>query len=213
MQTADIRYGSNTNCLEGLCCPECGQDSKFRVRATSVFNLYDDGTDHDGDVEYDDDAFVSCDGQGCSYEGKLRDFRIENQVKSQCDNCGTVWADVQLTVPILDLGERVDAGGVVPSGECPDPECRALCYPFHNGERVDLNNRPLAERTAKEVRCPKCGSPDHEVDPKVHRDGIHIPFEDGDEDTVSYICKSCGARYTVTSIAVVTLVELADEHS
>lgn len=43
-----------------------------------------------------------------------------------CDNCGEEWYDSQL-VPAKSLSERVDPGGPMPSGECPD--CGALCYP------------------------------------------------------------------------------------
>ena len=43
-----------------------------------------------------------------------------------CDNCGREWKFHKLA-PIKDLSSRVEPGGIVPSGEC--PECHALCYP------------------------------------------------------------------------------------
>src|SRR5439155_14436990 len=46
--------------------------------------------------------------------------------KCECDNCGAIWDDTDVD-PISDLWERVDPGGVMPSGQCPD--CGALCYP------------------------------------------------------------------------------------
>ena len=30
----------NTNCLEGVACPKCGQDDYIRVEGTAVFILY-----------------------------------------------------------------------------------------------------------------------------------------------------------------------------
>jgi hypothetical protein len=45
-----------------------------------------------------------------------------------CDNCGREWKR-QMLHEIEHLLSRVDPGGVMPSGECPDPECGALCYP------------------------------------------------------------------------------------
>lgn len=48
--------------------------------------------------------------------------------KHRCDNCGQEWEENQLAY-IRDFFDRVEAGGTVPSGECPDPECGALCYP------------------------------------------------------------------------------------
>jgi len=44
----------------------------------------------------------------------------------QCDNCEQVFHAAELK-SILNLEQRVDPGGVVPSGEC--PECGVLCYP------------------------------------------------------------------------------------
>lgn len=43
-----------------------------------------------------------------------------------CDNCGRVWKDADLR-EIMHLEQRIDAGGVVPSGEC--KHCGCLCYP------------------------------------------------------------------------------------
>lgn len=44
---------------------------------------------------------------------------------SRCNNCG-VGSETKYLEPIMDLELRIEAGGVVPSGECPD--CGALCY-------------------------------------------------------------------------------------
>lgn len=46
----------------------------------------------------------------------------------KCDDCGKVWSeDVVKSLAEIDrLWDRIDPGGVVPAGEC--PECGALCY-------------------------------------------------------------------------------------
>lgn len=49
-----------------------------------------------------------------------------SQQPSKCDNCGKVWKDYQLD-PSKHLHERMDEGGPMPSGDC--PECGAFCYP------------------------------------------------------------------------------------
>lgn len=59
----------------------------------------------------------------------------EARAGSQCDNCEAKWRDEDLRV-IERYRERVDPGGEVPSGECPDEECGALCYPIKK-EAVD----------------------------------------------------------------------------
>ncbi len=43
-----------------------------------------------------------------------------------CDNCSACRAEGDLNY-IADYHERVEPGGIVPSGECPD--CGCLCYP------------------------------------------------------------------------------------
>lgn len=50
-------------------------------------------------------------------------------MKHICANCGESWTEDQIIVgldSIPDLHQRLDPGGVVPSGEC--PECFALVY-------------------------------------------------------------------------------------
>jgi hypothetical protein len=47
--------------------------------------------------------------------------------KSRCDNCQKVTSDEDLN-SINDIYERVDPGGVMPSGEC--PHCGCLAYPI-----------------------------------------------------------------------------------
>ena len=47
-------------------------------------------------------------------------------MSARCDDCGKIWPEDELKEP-KRLSERLDPGGVVPSGECPD--CGALAYP------------------------------------------------------------------------------------
>lgn len=43
-----------------------------------------------------------------------------------CDNCEMI-CQVSELEPMADLLERIEPGGTVPSGQC--PECGALAYP------------------------------------------------------------------------------------
>jgi hypothetical protein len=56
----------------------------------------------------------------------------ENE-QARCDDCGRTWPIGDLAEP-KRLSERLDPGGVVPAGECPD--CGALAYPVRPG-RLD----------------------------------------------------------------------------
>ena len=51
---------TNTNCLEGIQCPACGNEDRFRIAGKAFFTVTDDGTDDYGDVEWDDDSDAEC---------------------------------------------------------------------------------------------------------------------------------------------------------
>ncbi len=63
----------NTNCLEGMRCPNCKSEGPFDIYAHSTFVFTDDGTDEFGDVEWDDDSPCEC--KECNFEGIAGDFR------------------------------------------------------------------------------------------------------------------------------------------
>lgn len=52
-------------------------------------------------------------------------FHDNDLDKVHCDNCEWIGTAGNL-LDIDDLGQRLDAGGVVPAGQC--PECNALAY-------------------------------------------------------------------------------------
>ena len=49
----------------------------------------------------------------------------DDKAVAVCDNC-LLSCSVASLDPIVDLGQRLDAGGVVPAGQC--PACGALSY-------------------------------------------------------------------------------------
>jgi predicted RNA-binding Zn-ribbon protein involved in translation (DUF1610 family) len=60
-----------------------------------------------------------------------------------CDNCGWEGIDEAMANRFPDipgLEQRLDPGGVVPSGEC--PECGALCY----GSGISPSEKKVADR-------------------------------------------------------------------
>ena len=48
------------------------------------------------------------------------------QAQNMCARCGRTFPKSEPLQPINDFWERVEAGDIVPSGEC--PECGGLCY-------------------------------------------------------------------------------------
>ena len=65
----------NTNCLQGLRCPECDSEGPFYIECRSLFTVYDDGATEFSDLEWEDDAFIQC--YSCEHEGKVKDFKLE----------------------------------------------------------------------------------------------------------------------------------------
>lgn len=62
----------NSNCLEGIRCPQCGHTEHFFITGTSLFEVYDDGTEGHEDVEWTGD-YIRC--FNCNRTGKLEEFR------------------------------------------------------------------------------------------------------------------------------------------
>ncbi len=64
---------TNTNCLENVCCPKCGQEDRFKIAAVISCLVTDDGSEPVGDHEWYDDSATHC--LECGFDGKLKDFR------------------------------------------------------------------------------------------------------------------------------------------
>jgi hypothetical protein len=62
----------NTNCLEHIKCPACGNEDSFRIAATTIATVIDDGVEEVGDMEWDDDSYAEC--KQCLKSGDLKDF-------------------------------------------------------------------------------------------------------------------------------------------
>lgn len=62
----------NTNCLEGLRCPQCGNNAKLVIAGNSFFEVTDDGTESHGDVEWDNNSATRC--PECHFAGLLKQF-------------------------------------------------------------------------------------------------------------------------------------------
>lgn len=63
----------NENCLHGIRCPNCGQEDRFFIAGNSLFEVHDDGTEGNTDIEWTGE-FCAC--PQCDYEGKLADFQV-----------------------------------------------------------------------------------------------------------------------------------------
>lgn len=88
--------------------------------------------------------------------GEERVANVEGETANAPESSyiGMVFFDLTM---IRDLGERLEPGSVVPSGECPD--CDALCY-------LVKEEAPAASRV--NVICERCGSDNVSIEAFVH---------------------------------------------
>ena len=66
---------TNTNCLKGIKCPDCGNEGRFLIDAMILADVTDDGADYsDGcEMSWDDASMTRC--PDCERDGPLSDFR------------------------------------------------------------------------------------------------------------------------------------------
>jgi hypothetical protein len=66
---------TNENCLEGIRCPQCGNEDRLLIVATILADMTDDGADvADGsDWDWDDESLAVC--PECGQDGPLGEFR------------------------------------------------------------------------------------------------------------------------------------------
>jgi hypothetical protein len=64
---------TNTNCLEGITCPKCGNESRFHIEVTTMASVTDDGAETCGDMEWSATSFTEC--TACHRHGSLNEFR------------------------------------------------------------------------------------------------------------------------------------------
>lgn len=67
-----MNESKNTNCLEGFRCPSCGWTHDFIIWTTSAFRVTDEGTEHQGSVEWGPENHCAC-GK-CPHEDIVQEF-------------------------------------------------------------------------------------------------------------------------------------------
>lgn len=59
----------------GLTCPECKKGDNLRLAFNGLCSLTIDGTEDDGDHEWDNDSFAMC--RNCDWQGTVRELGEE----------------------------------------------------------------------------------------------------------------------------------------
>lgn len=89
----------------------------------------------------------------------LHPFAQHGSDAVSCDNCG--WeGTAEQTVEINDPSERLDAGGTVPAGQCPEEDCGALAYLVTPKPPGNQGKAGVGEKVTS---CARCGSKNVQV--------------------------------------------------
>lgn len=79
---------ANTNCLEGMGCPECKSEGPFLITVIKTVRMRDEGSeDISGDEEWDNDSWCICDE--CNHGSTVGSFNI--QEKEWADQLDARW--------------------------------------------------------------------------------------------------------------------------
>ena len=65
---------TNTNCLEGIACPKCGNDTRIYIEARTLAVVTDNGAETFGDMEWGGESYAEC--PECRHHGTVEEFRI-----------------------------------------------------------------------------------------------------------------------------------------
>lgn len=77
MRSKGPDMAKNSNCLEGMKCPECDSLGPFIFVSECVATWHDEGILESVDFSYVDNKTGAC--EACDYHGLVRDFEISNQ--------------------------------------------------------------------------------------------------------------------------------------
>jgi hypothetical protein len=93
---------ANQNCLEGVRCPQCGNEDRFLIAANVTAEVTDDGADiasplYGNGFEWDDESRTRC--PECDRYGPIKEFRRDPTLPSDPDGMKdrrAVWAGQSL---------------------------------------------------------------------------------------------------------------------
>ena len=101
---------TNTNCLEGIRCPKCGQEERLKITASITCVVTDEGSEPVGDHEWDGESNTHC--PACDFAGVLKDFRKLPPDPEGMNNKRAGWAKIALKAFIAETGtDEEDAVG------------------------------------------------------------------------------------------------------
>jgi hypothetical protein len=114
---------TNTNNLEGVKCPACGNEETFRIQITTMAEVTDDGAEAEhGDIEWDETSYAEC--ANCYHHGRLLHFKAQGEAPpGSRPPAPTLLDALQQAVAALNTAPRF----AVPSFDTDSYRIAALC--------------------------------------------------------------------------------------
>lgn len=104
---------TNTNCLESIRCPACGQEDRFKITALITCVVTDNGSEPLGDHAWDGESSTCC--TECGFNGKLKEFSKPTGLPPDPENMNdsrAEWAGLALSAFMERTGaDQEDALG------------------------------------------------------------------------------------------------------
>jgi hypothetical protein len=111
MSDTTSKRPTNTNCLEGVTCPACGNEDTFRIEVTAMATVTDDGAEVEhGDMDWDETRYAEC--ARCHEHGKLSHFMAPTEAPLVALPPIPTLFDVLLDIKCL--AQKHDDGGYCP---------------------------------------------------------------------------------------------------
>lgn len=97
---------NNTNCLEGIRCPKCGQEERFFIHSSITAAVTDNGAEiapsPRADIEWDRNSNAEC--PACGYSACLKHFRKLPPDPESMNHKRAAWAGTAINAFIAETG-------------------------------------------------------------------------------------------------------------
>lgn len=128
----------NTNCLEGMRCPNCKSPGPFNIWGKAYFHVHDDGCSEFEELCWEENSNAHC--PGCDWNGKVREMRV--------------WDAERVVSAIWDVLYREDDGRINPDKEWNADTLDAIAEAVH---RCTVRPRSTIKELDGRYTCTACG--------------------------------------------------------
>jgi hypothetical protein len=123
---------TNTNCLENIACPQCGQADSFIIEVTTRADVTDEGAETFGHMHWDERSFIEC--KHCETDGIVAEFTRQPPGRKMLDmnTKRALWANGALASFRAVTGQTAEE-------EASEAICDLICDLLHLAKSWGFN--------------------------------------------------------------------------